>query len=415
MTFFSDAVKSTLRINEEIKGGKIYVYHMTQPSAVKGGILKSGWERYYTGRNSNAYGPGIYTTLYPSRDPRSRTLPNADYSTNPKTLKRGASERFDISRGSIYGSVMLKCEANGLDKFVCFDMYASRLLYGSDGRKGFTDVKEQLKKLLDRKTYDEIKKTDEFNVVCFSSDRFTSAYHSARALDRLCQYFPNVNAAINGFICHSQSDGFVVIFRNFNNVKPIEVSYDYGKTFKPIKVEEKYSEYKDDNVDLRRELGLDAVHQYNALTGDAVRGFHDLPNGATSLYGDTDRMYNLITKEKPYDNLPAHFTNGFAKVKKNGKYNYFYIGYFKKGQKNLISPVWFDEAPNTFTSNGLAKVIVNDTPLILVHKKDNNEDRFVVCDNDGDYICKLSDLAYVVDRKQEEGGDKEEVNYDDFL
>lgn len=412
---FSEAVKKVLTLNEEIKGGKVYVYHMTKPDAIKGGILKSGWERYYTGRNSNAYGPGIYTTLYPSRDPRSRTIKyNTDDSTNPRTLKRGANASFDVGRANIYGSAMLKCEASGLNKFVCFDMYASRLIYGSDGKKGFTDVKEQLKKLLDRKTYEEIKKTDEFNDVCFSRSRFTSAYISARALDRLCQYFPEVNAAIDGFICHSESDGFVVIFRNFNNVKPIEVSYDYGRTFKPIKVEEKYSEYKDDNVDLRRALGLDAVHQYNALTGDAVRSFSDLPSGANYLYTDTDRMNKLIKAEKPYDNLPAHFTNGFAKVKKDGKYNYFYLGYFKKGQKNVISPVWFDEAPNTFTSNGLAKVVVNGIPLILVHKKNSNEDRFVVCDNDGDYLCKLSDLDYVMDRKSEENN-KEEVNYDDFL
>lgn len=411
---FSEAAEKVLTLNEEIKGGKVYVYHMTNPDKLNGGLLKSGWERFFTGNNSNAYGPGIYTTLYPSRDPRSRTrFSRIDYSTNPPRLKRGSDPDFDYSRRYNYGTAMLKCEARNLNRFVCFDAYASRLFYGSDGKKGFTDIKEQLKKLLDRETYEKIKNTSEFSKVCFSSDRFTSAYVSVRALDRLCQYFPEVNAAINGFICHSQSDGFVIIFRNFTDVKPIAVSYDYGKTFNPIEVEDKFDEYKDDNMDLRRELGLDAIHQFNVKTGDAVRNVSGLPPKAERLY-DMGIMRNLIAINKPYDNLPAHFTNGFAKVKKDGKYNYFYLGYFKKGQKNVISPVWFDEAPNTFTSNGLAKVVVNDIPLILVHKKNSNEDRFVVCDNDGDYLCKLSDLGYVMDRKSEENN-KEEVNYDDFL
>lgn len=396
MQLFENAIRNAL-LQEEIKNGKIIVYHMTKADACRGGILKSGWERYYTGRNSNAYGPGIYTTLYPSMDPRSRTNQNTyhDNMFDIDMLGKGSS-KLDVRRGGIYGTTMLKCVAKSLKGFIAFDKNMSRYLYGSPTyfkkhpdryhARNYYDIDEQLQKILPKQVYDSVKDTPEFKETCYSKDRFVMAYHAARACDELCQAYPEVNHYVNGFITHSSSDGYVIIFRDFSACKPIEYSTNYGKTWHKVQLDPSFKEYNSDNVDLRRALGLDNITDYNNQTNKAVTDVNQLPRYWEYHYRNKDRITKLAKAKKPYDYLPAFMYGDFARVEKDGKYNYFYKGTLKT--KKPISDVWWDSASESWSKNGWTRVSKNGMIYYLHHEGDG----FDVYNTNKEYICNLNML-----------------------
>lgn len=400
MQLFENSVKNAL-LQEEIKGGLIYVYHMTSPKSLDGGILKSGWERWFSGKNSNAYGPGIYTTLYPNNDIRSRTNKNKVVTDRfgDKVLKKGNSIGMDSSRSGIYGNIMVKSVATTLKGFVAFDKTMSRYLFGNTkyyekypkkpSSRNYYDIDEQLYMILGKKIYDSVKDTREFKIACYDKSRFVEAYISTRALNRLCQFYPEVNEKINGIITHSSSDGYVIIFRNFTAIKPIEYSKDNGKTWKKVKLDSKFSEYNSDNIDLRRYLGLDGITQYNNQTDRAVTSKSQLPKGWQWLYGnydDDNRLDKLVRDKKPYDYLPAYLYGDFARVEKDGKYNYLYRGTLNT--KKPISDVWFDEASLKWTKDGWTRVTIKGNTYLLNH--DGN--KFFVYTPRKEYICPLDQL-----------------------
>ena len=88
---------------------------------------------------------------------------------------------------------------------------------------------------------------------------------------------------------------------------------------------------------------------------------------------------------KELDEVPYYFINGFAKVKKDGKYNFLYRK--KPLSQGVISPVWFDYAPDTFSNQGRANVVVDGETFIL--KLDQKTNTFYVYYSDGKFICRL--------------------------
>ena len=91
------------------------------------------------------------------------------------------------------------------------------------------------------------------------------------------------------------------------------------------------------------------------------------------------------------DEVPYYFINGFAKVKKNGKYNYLYRHQEKPFSKGVISPVWFDYAPETFSNQGRANVVVDGETFIL--RLDAKTNKFYVYYADGKYLCRLEEFG----------------------
>ena len=367
MTSFSNIVNSVLNEGFE-KDGYLYVYHMTKREALEGGIYKSGFERFYTGKNSNAYGPGVYTTLYPSFDPRAEV----------KTSYGSPNPDLDKSRGSIYGHVMIKMRAKkgAIKNFLIFDEKWAKIQYKDNWK-----IEDQLRVLLKPETFNEVKMkySRDWDYMCNGSELYTRGY-GAHTASELCKINYDMNRSIRGYIFHGPGDGFVCIFKDFAAVTPVAESTDYGHTFTPIKLDPKFDEYVTNNVDLRREFG--AEYQYDNQTGK-----------------------KKMMRNAYYDEMPEHFTNGFARIKKDNKYNYLYIRTYKKGP---ISPVWFDEAPVTFDRNGIARVMLNDE----VYKIKCMGDYFVIYDQNNKFMSYLSDFQTVLNTQNQQN-DEPNVSFED--
>ena len=345
---FSNIANNVLSEGFE-KDGYLYVYHMTKRESLEGGVYKSGFDRYYTGSNSNAYGPGVYTTLYPSFDPRAEVT-NSYGRPNPD---------LDKDRAYIYGSIMIKMRARkgAIRRFLIYDEKWAKIQYKDNWR-----IEDQLKVLLKPETFNKMKSAHsyEWDRMCNGPDNYTRGF-GASAAANLCAIDYDMNRSIRGYIFHGPGDGFVCIFKDFAAVTPVAESTDFGHTFKPIELDPKFDEYVTNNVDLRREFG--AEYQYDNKTGK-----------------------KKVMRNAYYDEMPDRFIGGYARVKKDGKYNYLYIKTYKQG---LISPVWFDEAPATFSNKGTARVIIQGEPYWIANKGDN----FVIYDETGRFLSYLKDFT----------------------
>ena len=132
-----------------------------------------------------------------------------------------------------------------------------------------------------------------------------------------------------------------------------------GKTFIPITNDkgDEFDKFAKNDIDLHFQLGK---HNYN-------------------LY-------------KELDEFPNYFINNYARVKKNGKYNFLWRG--RSLKLGVISPVWFDSAPETFSNAGRAIVTIDEKPYIILNN--NNSGEFLVFTKEGEYFCKLEDLEKVL-------------------
>ena len=369
MQNFSNIVKNVLNEGFE-KDGYLYVYHMTDKKALEGGIYKSGFERYFTGSNSNAYGPGVYTTLYPSFDKRAEVTDGYGH----------ANPDLDRSRAHIYGSIMVKLRARkgAIKNFLIYDEKWAKIQYKNNWK-----IEDQLRQLLKPETFDKVKSQHpyEWDRMCNGSENYTRGY-GANIAAQLCATNYDMNRSIRGYIFHGPGDGFVCIFKDFAAVTPVAESTDFGHTFTPIKLDPKFDEYVTNNVDLRREFG--AEYQYDSKTGR-----------------------KKMQRNAYYDEMPEHFTNGFARIKKDDKYNYLYIKTYKNGP---ISPVWFDEAPVTFDKNNIARVILNDE----IYKIKCMGDYFVIYDQNNKFMSYLSDFQNVLNSQTSQQDDPDVSFEDDF-
>ncbi len=247
------------------------------------------------------------------------------------------------ARGA-YGNVMFKLKVKSLKDFIIYDPDIAVKVYGN------TSIEFQLKKILSPQSFEKIKNDYYYQKYINSNGTQTT---SVCAL-ALCEYLryndPEASYKINGFIFSGNHDGWVCFIKDFKNAYPVEISNDNGKNWKPFKGSETLKEFGMDDVDLRWQLGK---HNYQ------------------------------LSKE--LDEVPYYFINGFAKVRKGSKYNFLYRK--KPLSQGVISPVWFDYAPDTFSNQGRANVVVDGNTYII--KLDNKTNKFYVYYSDGKFICNL--------------------------
>ena len=124
--------------------------------------------------------------------------------------------------------------------------------------------------------------------------------------------------------------------------------------FKKIEVEPNFFAYSSGNVDIYKELNV--IGRFNGKTNRRTCSMYSLPWNAR------------------YDVLPSFLLGDFARVVKDGKYNYIYRNTFKQGP---ISDVWFDKAQERFTKFGTLVQIEGENILIKQSSKKEDEDKNV--------------------------------------
>ena len=384
--------------NSNFVSGPVYVYHMTNESNLKGGLLKTGWESYYNSVNS--YGPGIYTTIYPSFDPRAN-VKDEQGRPNPTLDYDGGSSRY-MARRIIYGqkdnkgggikpAIMIACKttkANPFNGFIVFDEKIAKELYHN-----MWEFRNQLKSILGYRLYDEISKYKGTIIDQISSLSYRKMYERGEAAYMVDKYLCNdvrINKKIRGLIFHGPGDGFVAIFRDYNALEPFAVSYDCGHTFKKIDVEETYEEYNNNNVDVRSALGLDRFFypKFDTIKPEYWKILKDMPFKyiSSTLFGN----YGIVgTTNNPKVTMSQYITTD---NRKDWKWNYIYKPLINNGNNYMamtVSPnIWFDEISNKWNNN--TAVVMKDNKLYTIH---NNNGEFYLYDGKNNEIGNLKKLT----------------------
>lgn len=333
---FESSVMAVL--NEEFgQDGRFYVYHGTQSGADKG-LQNTGFERSWTNSNGgNMYGKGVYST----------------FSFGGGNNARGG-----------YGRIIIKALVKSLNNYIIYNEKIAKAVYGE------FNVPKQILKVFGKSFFDELKTTDKvcyapngyavrvtFDRVVNSGNRDKSSESALALVSFIKDVHPEMEYQANGYIFCGNHDDDVCFIKDFKNVYPVEISYDYGKNFQPITASDNFDRFAREDVDLHFQLGK---HNYKLM--------------------------------RELDEFPNYFINNFARVKKAGKYNFLYRG--RSLKLGVISPVWFDEAPETFSKRGTAIVTIGNDAYILK----NNNGEFHVYDGDGDYLCKLDDFQNYLNR-----------------
>lgn len=411
MYLFESIVEEVIKeknnaLNEGMENGTFYVYHMCPKKAMEG-ITKTGFERYFgASQSSMMYGPGVYTTVWPSYDRRSKC-------SNPRL--DADERRYTYSEGRRGEAVVLKCKAKGgLNGFMIYDEEYSAKVYGKDN----ASFDKQIKLLMDPDEYNDLVNNHrgDFDKICgikygryYDNQHFWngSAGNVACPFDRVMSNYPKSYQKIRGICFHGGCDGFVAVFRNFNDVIPVEVAYDYAVSgyrtisdltlhFKPANIDPRFFEYVTNNNDIYSELKV--IGMFDPKSYRRKTSFTSLPSNAK------------------YDELPPYFIANFARVKSLNRYNYIFRNTFKNGP---ISNVWFDSAPEAFRTFGTT-VTLEGNRLLLKQNLKNDEIHVYVpayeFDNEEDvYIGPLSKFSKDgLLRKMKERLDKYFENVFDF-
>lgn len=418
MQLFGDIVKSILNEgenkvdfnydsipNSNFVNGPVYVYHMTNESNLSGGILKTGWESYYNLVNS--YGHGIYTTIYPSFDPRAN-VKDEQGRPNPTLDWDGGTSHY-MARRFIYGqkdnggggrkpAVMIACKtkkSHPFHSFIIFDEKIAKEIYRSHW-----EFRNQLKLILGDKLYDEIRKYKGTIIDQISMLSYRKMYERGEAAYLVEKYLCNdveVNKKIKGLIFHGPGDGFVAIFRDYNALEPFAISYDCGHTFKKIEVEETFEEYNNNNVDVRSALGLDRFFfpKLDTIKPEYWDILKNIPFKYISsiLFGD----YGIVgTTNNPKQERIIIGGRGYQCIttqnRKDWKWNYLYKPLINNGDDYMnmtVSPnIWFDEISNKWNKN--TAVVMKDNKLYTIYNKNGN---FYLYDEHGNDIGNLKELT----------------------
>ena len=337
MNIFENICKNVLNETFETDGN-FYVFHGTQPRAEKG-LLSAGFERSWTAANGgNMYGKGVYTTF---------------------TFSRNGSN----ARGG-YGNTILKARVKSLNNFIIYIEDIAKQVYGE------FNIEHQLIKVFGNGFVNDLRHTNEtcmtpegwsanvtFDKVINSQGRDKSSESALALAAFINTKHKEAEFQVNGYIFCGNHDADVCFIKDFKNVYPVAVSHDMGKTFVPINSNkgDEFDKFAKNDIDLHFQLGK---HNY--------------------------KLY------KELDEFPNYFINNYARVKKDGKYNFLWRG--RSLKLGVISPVWFDSAPETFSNAGRAIVTIDETPFIL----SNNNGEFLVYLKDGNYLCRLEDLGNIL-------------------
>ena len=267
----------------------------------------------------------------------------------------GVYSTYKLARGyqntnGTYGACLLKMKVKSLRNFIIYDRDIAMKIYGNPS------IDFQLRKIFTPVQYQELVSSRyiDYDKICNTrGDMYTSTC-ALSLITSLRSYHPNLYYCINGYIFFGHNDGYVCLIEDFKNVYPVAITKDGGQTFEPFKEGKTFEKFSKNDVDIRWVLGK---HNYD-------------------LY-------------KSLDFCPYSFINGFARIIKDGKANYLYRK--KPFTEGPISPVWFNEAPETFNNQGNCLVMVGGEKFIIHLDKASNT--FSVHYDDGSYLCKLDDFG----------------------
>lgn len=260
---------------------------------------------------------------------------------------------FQNTRGT-YGSYLLKMKVKSLRSFVIYDRDIAMKVYKNPS------IDFQLKKIFTPEQYQELRNSRyiDYNKVCNTRDETYTSTCALHLIQTLMRYHPSLYYCINGYIFYGHNDGYVCLIEDFKNVYPVAITKDGGKTFQPFDGGETFEKYAKNDVDIKWQLAK--------------------------------RNYDLY---KSLDEIPFHYTNNFARIIKNGKCNFLFRG--KPFEEGPISPVWFNEAPETFNDRGNCLVTLGNDRIIL--HLDKKTKKFYVYYEDGTYLCDLDSLGSFID------------------
>lgn len=373
-------------LNEEIVGkDEMYVYHCAKYENLQS-IGEVGFERFYTANGvGNAYGPGIYSTF--------------DVQSSITNARRGE-----------YGDVILKCKVKSFRNFLIYADDVASKIYGKN-----SSLDSQLKRILSPQTYNLLRNetrtpnsrwwfhggTIYQNIINDPSLHIPYESNCCHACDWYGSKNPDFDNAVDGFIFHGPHDGFVCILRDFKIAYPVEVSFDIHNrkyvdastiTFQPFKTHENFEEFAKNDVDLIRQLKkIGMLDKFDGYRCDACGGDGKTYNGTYCA-----KCFGTGIRRK----VPDYFTNNFARVMIDGKYNYLYRKNYTHG---VISPIGFDRAPITFSENGTAPVSIGDDNFII--KLTEPPIKFSVYTPDGQYLCNLKEIEVLLDNEMETDDD----------
>lgn len=401
-TFNYDSIPESDFVN-----GPVYVYHMTSENNLKGGILKSGWESFYNLVNS--YGPGIYTTIYPSFDPRAE-VKDENGNPNPTLDYDGGTSRYSARRW-IYGekdnkgggrgkpAVMIACKTinpKPFWSFVILDEKIAKQVYRRHWR-----LEDQLKLILGDKLYSYAERKFGHNLIHLYNAGRRLTYERgdvAYSIDHMLCSDLMLNRKIKGIIFHGPGDGFVAIFRDYNALQPFAVSDDCGHTFRELNVEHTYEEYNNKNVDVRSALGLDRFffvkkdtikpEYIGRLKGVPFKYLSSVFYGDYAMVGDTD---NPQIRRETIGGRPYSFIT--TENKNEWKWNFIYKPLINSSEDYndiLVSKnIWFDTVSEVWNKNTC--LVSKDNKLYYIINKSGT---FFLYDNKG---MEIGDLATITD------------------
>ena len=321
------------------------LYHCTTLDAIKG-ISKHGASREYTGKNSNYYGQGFYTTF-----------------------ELGSSVD---NQNSIYGRYIIKFGlANGFKDFLFFDEEMNKKYNGDE------PIKDQIERLCPP---DIVKKLEDGgfyidsgvywggtthhltgkNLTAALAKRFFEILKGEKLTNSLSNgifLYDELDISktkVRGYIFVGSNDGEVCVVRDFNSLIPLAY-------FDPTKGNNPMDENDSGWIDI-----------FNKETYDTIAGSVDIGTEIRGEYPETPFNTKTIC--------------GYVLVKKDGKYNYVNINTMEE-----LLPVFADKAIDFDPDTKMAKFVIGgDEYEYSAKNKVFIEDGVFIYDKD-EFVEELKD------------------------
>jgi len=321
---FGVNVKGDLTIDDIKQGEKLY--HRpndssdSNPLSVINSLMKYGFSREYTGSNGgNMYGPGVYNVY---------------------------SLRSSNDRATGYGRYIVQSYLlGGYKDFLIFNIDMAKRIYGEEW-----PIINQIKMLMPEKLTQRVLNNIRGLGSCMNTNKTSYDIKTSVTAKKIVDLLgPDIaKTKIRGIIYSGGHDGDCCFVRNFSDVVPYSYSKDNGRTW---------------TVGITDELIWRAGHNTDV---EAI---------IKNRVDDKGRKMFSDTAERSI--------NGFVRVYKNNKMNYFEVATNK-----LISDVWFDFGEE-FEDDDTTKVVYNGAKYTLMKNEDG---RFIVYDEDDCPLCYLEDL-----------------------
>lgn len=287
-------------------GNMPVLYHCTTLDAIKG-ISRYGASREYTGKNSNYYGQGLYTTFE-----LGSSIDNQD---------------------SIYGRYIMKFALHdGFKDFLFFDEEMNQKYNGNEPIESQIErlcPPDIVKKLENKGFYNDsgvywggtIHRLTGKKLTAAWAKRFFEILKGERMKNGLYDEVDISKTKVRGYIFVGSNDGEVCVVRDFNSIVPLAY-------FDPTKGNDPMNENDSGWIDI-----------FNKDTFDTISSSIDIGTEIRGKYNETPFNTKTIC--------------GYVLVKKDGKYNYINV----ETNEELL-PVFADSAADFDPDSKTAKFII---------------------------------------------------------